>query len=414
MKTLQAKTWRVLVVDDTASVHRSYRKILVSDRQQIESTVSKFQYEIDSAFKGERALKMVHRAIAENRPYSTVFIDSKMLDGWDGFETAKRICQVAADLPIVISTKDSECTWEEFAEKLVGIDQFLILRKPFAPMELTQVAAAQVSRWHSNRLSSQTLKTLESIIDKRGREITSTQDVVFSSLAKLAESRDKDTGTHLGNIEHYTRLLLEQLGETGPYRDLLTTQSIDVIARSSVLHDIGKVGIPDRILLKPGKLTPDEFDVMKTHTTIGADIIDEAVAPLSGANFLAAASEIARFHHEKFDGTGYPEGRAGHDIPLSARVVAVADVFDALTSERVYKKAMCPLQAKSLIESESGSHFDPVIVDAFGECWEQFLAAATKAQKQGKEKNGPELRPASNIFSVPNPAGAAMAGAFSK
>jgi putative two-component system response regulator len=154
----------------------------------------------------------------------------------------------------------------------------------------------------------------------------------------------------------------------------LDRRAIQTIVRSSLLHDIGKVGIPDSILLKPDRLTPDEFEIMKQHTEIGAAALEDASNKSECCEFLQTAKEIARYHHERFDGTGYPSGLRGTSIPLSARIVAVADVFDALTSERVYKKAMDPMDAKSLIESESGNHFDPVIVSAFTESWDQFMA----------------------------------------
>ena len=220
----------------------------------------------------------------------------------------------------------------------------------------------------------------EAIIERRTRQIESTRDVVFTSLARLAESRDPETGQHLERIEFYTRILAEDLATTGPYAHLLTKSYIDYVSRSSILHDIGKVGIPDHILLKPGKLTPEEFEIMKTHVEIGADALDDAANQSQYCDFLLTAADIARFHHEKFDGSGYPNNLKRQDIPLSARIVAVADVFDALTSERVYKSAMCPFQAREIIEKERGKHFDPVIVDAFINCWDKFLEQALENQ----------------------------------
>ena len=158
------------------------------------------------------------------------------------------------------------------------------------------------------------------------------------------------------------------------------------------LHDIGKVGIRDSILLKPGKLTPYEFEVMKQHSVIGAEALEDACNESEYCEFLKTAAEIARHHHEKHDGTGYPSGRSGTSIPLAARIVAVADVFDALTSERVYKTAMSAEGARELIESEAGHHFDPVIVSVFTETWDQFMELAAEShRKTGKTERPLEI-----------------------
>ena len=214
------------------------------------------------------------------------------------------------------------------------------------------------------------------MVRARTNEISKTRDMVFYTLARLAESRDPETGKHLERIQGYTRLLLEDLAENSSYAAQITPSFIDEVCRSSVLHDIGKVGIPDSVLLKPGRLTPDEFEVMKTHAEIGAEALEDASRYSPSNSFLKIAVEIARFHHERFDGSGYPAGLSGVNIPLSARVVAVADVFDALTSERIYKKAMPVEDSRELIVTQAGRHFDPVIVEALERQWPQFVALA--------------------------------------
>lgn len=388
--------WRILAVDDNESIHQDYRKVLApqvvdtallesesvlfGEAPQKSSAAEKFQYEIDSAFQGEQGFEMVRAAIEQENPYSVALIDVRMPPGWDGVETAKRIWEIAPDLPVVLCTAYSDYGWEQILKELPKTDQLLILKKPFEPFELRQTVAAQVSRWHVSRLANQNQLLLEAIVQRRTRQIQSTRDVVFTSLARLAESRDPETGQHLERIEYYTRILAERLAESGPYTLQISRSYIDYVSRSSILHDIGKVGIPDSILLKPGPLTTEEFEVMKTHAAIGADAIDEAASCSQYCDFLLIAAEIARFHHEKFDGTGYPDQLRELEIPLSARIVAVADVFDALTSERIYKSAMCPFEAKALIESERGKHFDPAIVDAFVDCWECFLEKALENQ----------------------------------
>ena len=396
MNVKTTKRWRVLAIDDNPSIHEDYKKVLGSQKDRnallaseallfgddVKETDSKekFQCSIDSAFQGQDGLEMVRKALDDDRPYSAALIDVRMPPGWDGVETAQRIWEIAPDLPIVLCTAYSDYDWDEISDRLPRSDQLLILKKPFEPFELRQIVASQVSRWHLNRLTNRSQLLSDAIIERRTRQIESTRDLVFTSLARLAESRDPETGEHLERIEFYTRILAANLSKSGPYADQVTPSYIDYVSRSSILHDIGKVGIPDSILLKPGSLTPEEFEVMKTHTAIGADALDDAASRSEYCDFLSTAAEIARFHHERFDGSGYPQQLKGQDIPLSARIVSVADVFDALTSERVYKSAMCPFKAKQVIEEESGKHFDPVIVNAFVQSWELFLEKTFERQ----------------------------------
>ena len=197
---------------------------------------------------------------------------------------------------------------------------------------------------------------------------------------------------HLNRIQGYTHILTNALAAKNLDGYQLDDRTVTNIASSSILHDIGKVGIRDSILLKPGKLTPYEFEVMKQHSVIGAEALEDACNESEYCEFLKTAAEIARHHHEKHDGTGYPSGRSGTSIPLAARIVAVADVFDALTSERVYKKAMSAEGARELIESEAGRHFDPVIVSVFTETWDQFMELAAEShRKTGKTERPLEI-----------------------
>jgi putative two-component system response regulator len=199
----------------------------------------------------------------------------------------------------------------------------------------------------------------------REQERDDARDKIMLALAKLAESRDPETGKHLERVQNYCRILAEQLATTDKYAEVITPDFIRTLVRSSPLHDIGKVGIPDEILLKPGRLTTQEFEIMKRHPIIGGDTIRTLVAPNGHHDFLKMAMEIAYHHHEKYDGTGYPAGLAGEAIPLSARIIAVADVYDALTSVRVYKAAMPHERAREIVFEGSGKHFDPTIVQAF-------------------------------------------------
>ncbi len=192
-----------------------------------------------------------------------------------------------------------------------------------------------------------------------------TRDIVIFSMAKLAESRDPETGNHLERIRYYSKALAEALAQTGEHREVIDSLFIDNIFRTSPLHDVGKIGTPDYILLKPGRLNDREFEIMKNHCRIGFETLNEALKRYPKADYLKMSAEIALSHHEKFDGTGYPNGLEGDQIPIAARIVALADVYDALVSKRVYKEAFMHDLAKTLILEESGSHFDPMVVDAF-------------------------------------------------
>ena len=207
-------------------------------------------------------------------------------------------------------------------------------------------------------------------------------------LAKLSEYRDKGTGAHLERIREYAKIIAQEMAGLPIYKDYITEKYIDDIYQSSILHDIGKVGIQDSVLLKPGKLNPEEFNIIKRHTVLGGDALAEIESQIEGRSFLILGKEIAYYHHEKWDGTGYPDGLKGKEIPLSARVVAIADVYDALTTKRFYKEAFTHEKSREIIISLKGSHFDPDVVDAFLANEKNFSRICT--EKQTEEMALPE------------------------
>lgn len=212
----------------------------------------------------------------------------------------------------------------------------------------------------------------------RRDELNLTRDVAILGLASLAETRDNETGAHIIRTQHYVKALAEYLSRLDRDRYPLDDATIDLLFKSAPLHDVGKVGIPDAILLKPGKLTDEEFAIMKRHPQIGADALASAEAQLGSNSFLRLAREIALTHHEKWDGSGYPAGLAGEAIPLSGRLMAIAGVYDALISARVYKPAFSHEEAREIIVRGRGSHFDPALVDAFLACEAQFRDIASR------------------------------------
>ena len=197
------------------------------------------------------------------------------------------------------------------------------------------------------------------------RKLQNARMATILGLAKLAEYRDEGTGTHLERIREYAKLIAEEMAKNPKYTSNITPEYIDDIYQSSILHDIGKVGIPDAILLKPDKLTDEEFDVIKRHTILGGDAIKAIEAKIEGQSFLALGKEIAYNHHEKWDGSGYPRGITGEGIPLAARIIALADVYDALTTKRFYKDAYSHKKSRQIIIDQKGTHFDPAVVDVF-------------------------------------------------
>ena len=227
------------------------------------------------------------------------------------------------------------------------------------------------------------------------------RDMMIFSLAKLAESRDQDTGTHLERIREYSKVLATELMSWPKFEHVVDAQFVELIYLTSPLHDVGKVGIPDSVLLKPGKLTPDEFEVMKRHTLIGGETLSASAQAHPEASFLKMALDIALKHHERWDGTGYPFQLKGEDIPLSARIVAVADVYDALTTKRVYKPAFTHETAANIIYKSRGSHFDPDLVDAFARVEGQMRRIRFELDEGSEAIKKPVVPTTANCQSMP-------------
>jgi len=236
-------------------------------------------------------------------------------------------------------------------------------------------------------VASTTKEVVENISDiqKKNEQITRLQSGLIMVLADMVESRDKCTGNHVRNTAAYVRLILDRMRKDGMYPELLTDDYIEDVVSSAPLHDVGKIKVPDALLNKPGKLTEEEFAVMKQHTIAGGEIIDSAIDQVAGdSHYLNEAKKLTLYHHERWDGKGYPYGLKGEDIPLSARVMAVADVYDALVSRRSYKEGFPVDKALTIIREESGTHFDPDVVKAFLECQDQARDIAEQANIKSK------------------------------
>nr|WP_206171567.1 two-component system response regulator [Thiorhodococcus mannitoliphagus] len=351
----------ILIVDDSPENLAVLNELLHPD------------YRVRAATSGIKALRVVKTA-----PTPDLILLDVMMPEMDGYEVFERLRAdpETADIPVIFVTA-MDSTEAEIHGLDVGVVDYIA--KPIVPPILrarvnTQLELKQARDWlkHQNTY-------LETELQRRLHENLIVQDVSIHALAHLAEIRDPETGNHLRRTQGYVRALSDHLQSHPRFADFLTPRNIDLLAKSAPLHDIGKVGIPDYILLKPGKLTPEEWEIMKTHAKLGSDAIELAERDVERpVEFLVLAKDIARNHHERWDGRGYPDALAGDRIPIAARLMALADVFDALISVRVYKPAMSYEAARDIIRDGRGSHFDPDVADAFLATFERFCEVAER------------------------------------
>lgn len=307
-----------------------------------------FGYEVTTADNGRDAFDLVRTG-----RYRLIVSDWEM-PGMSGVEICRQIRGRSWGSYIYVILVTSFEGVDNVVEGLnAGADDFLT--KPLQPEELRM-----------------RLRAGERILSLESR------DIIIFALAKLAESRDPQTGAHLERIREYCRVLGEELSHWDKFRDVIDGEYVQLLYLTSPLHDIGKVGIPDRVLLKPGRFTPEEFEIMKRHTIIGGETLNAATQAHPGAQFLRMAYDIAMTHHERFDGSGYPRGLRGEEIPLCGRILALADVYDALTTERVYKPRFEHEATRRLILEGRGLYFDPDIVEAFLRRENEFLAISRR------------------------------------
>ena len=360
---------KVLIVDDDDATRRLLKTLLEEE------------YAVAEASSGEQALATLPRFAAD-----LVLLDIAM-PGIDGHETCRRIRSNPASRGIQVLMVSGRSSREEQTRAYAaGADDYLV--KPFDPHGLCsrirlnfrlRGALDIIARTGADEYYLGSIGAAET----RRRYMAHVHDVTVTALTRVAELRDRETGEHLVRMRCYAQIIAEELGREGPYADQIDEQFLEDMHRSSPLHDIGKVGINDAILLKPARLTPDEFETMKQHTTIGANILERVACDAPDAGFLNMAAGVARFHHERFDGCGYPAGLRGTEIPLAARIVALADAYDAMTSIRPYKAPQSPTTARETVQRDSGSHFDPVVVAAFLRSFDHLLDVRQPAHDRG-------------------------------
>ena len=280
--------------------------------------------------------------------------------------------QRTAKIPVIFISALDEPFDKVSAFRSGGMD---FINKPFHREETLERIYTHLKLYSMEKNLLSLNNQLNMLVEKKTVELIESQMAMIFALAKLSESRDNDTGGHLDRIRSGCRILAEKLSMYSRYRDILTGEIMNDIENASVLHDIGKVGIPDCILLKPGKLTQKEYSMMKQHVTIGADTLQQVNELYPENSFIRCGIEIARYHHEKWDGSGYPDGLSGEDIPLSAHIVSIMDMYDALRAKRPYKQAFSHQRSLHAIQRESGKSFNPVLVEAFLEIETDLLKA---------------------------------------
>lgn len=337
------------------------------------------QYRVRAVNSGQRALQA-----AASQPRPDLILLDVMMPGMDGYQVLGRLRAdpATADIPVIFVTAVDDSGAEARGLALGAVD---LITKPIHPSIVVARVRTQLELKAARDVLQDHNRSLQREIDRRMADNLQIQDVSIRALARLAEIRDPETGNHLRRTQAYVHTLAMELRSHRRFASFLTPHNIEVLVKSAPLHDLGKVGIPDHILLKPGKLTADEWVIMKTHSRLGYQAIEQAEQDAERPiEFLGMAKEIAHHHHEKWDGSGYPGGLAGEEIPISARLMALADVFDALLAQRVYKAGFPLERALAIIAEGRGSHFDPDVVDAFFARQDEFLAiAARHADSEG-------------------------------
>lgn len=328
-------------------------------------------YELIVAINGLEALELLE----EQKP-DLILLDI-MMPEMDGYEVLEKIKKNPAlkHIPVILLSAITDSDYKSKGFSLGAVDY---ITKPFEIVEVKARVKTQLRLEEARLVLENQNIMLEEKVKERTELIERTNSAAIYCLAALAETRDPETGEHIKRTQYYIRELALEMRSKEEYKDVLTDEYIDLLFKSAPLHDIGKVGVKDSILLKPGKLTKEEFEEIKKHTLYGGESLMVGIKELGEESFLTIAKEIALTHHEKWDGSGYPYGLSKEEIPISGRLMALSDVYDALISKRVYKGPLTHDEAKNIILEGRGTHFDPDVVDAFIKRENRFIEIAKK------------------------------------
>ncbi|MBQ6735791.1 MAG: response regulator [Lachnospiraceae bacterium] len=353
--------------------------ILVVDDDMTSLKLAKNILEKEYRVATVNAGTLVFKYLMKNTP-DLILLDLNMPD-MDGFEVMEqiRVHPSYSNIPVIFLTANQDPQSEAKCLETGAID---FVAKPFVPLVLKSRVRRTIELYgYRSQLESMVTQQAH-VIGARNERIASIQNAVIIGMANLIESRDMSTGMHVRNTQHYVEMICNALYEQGLYRDILTEEYLNNTIKAAPLHDVGKIKISDTILKKPGKLTEEEFRMMQRHAAYGAEIIDGILGDVEDEEYIRVARAIALSHHERWDGTGYPNGMKGEEIPLCARIMAIADVFDALYEDRVYKKGIRPMcNTMAMIEAERGRHFDPVITDVFMGLTDELLGYVGETEK---------------------------------
>ena len=358
---------RILIVDDTKFNVKILEDTLKND------------YQLSVAMDGKEALKFMEEVIPD------IILLDIMMPEMDGFEVFSRMKEDyrLKDIPVIFLSAVTDINSKSKAFEMGAVDY---ITKPFEVQEVKARMKTHLSLQLAQRELAMQNEILNLKVEERTREIALTQEATLETIANLAEYRDPETGGHINRTKGYIKVLAERLKEHPKYKDIINDTLISSYFKACPLHDIGKIGIRDEVLLKPGKLTPSEYKEMKQHTIIGYETLKMAANQLGQNSFLTYAMEFALHHHERWDGTGYPDGLKGEEIPISCRLMTIADVYDALISKRVYKPAFSHNKSVSIILEGNGTHFDPELIEIFKEVNEEFRKIAIQFADSEEER----------------------------
>lgn len=350
---------RIMVVDDS--------KV---DQMIIENILK--GYDIITAYDGKEAIDLIEKG--ENIDIIILDLNMPVMNGFEVLEYMKMYHEDKG-IPILILTN-----YEEIENEIRGLELGAVdyIRKPLNAASLLKRLEVHFNLFKAKNEIKDYSLMLEGLVDKKTHQLLMSRDITINALVGILEVRDIESSNHTKRTMIMMKALCEHLSEKPAYKEYLTPEHITAIYKTTPLHDVGKVGVPDAILLKPGKLTPDEYELMKEHVRYGVDAIHSEIEDDDVDSYLKTAMKIIGYHHEKYDGSGYPHGLSGRDIPLEGRLMAVIDVYDALSSKRVYKDAFAHETSLKMLIEEKGRHFDPDIVDGFLEIENQIREIALK------------------------------------
>lgn len=373
---MQNKVIKIYILLGVCIMENVRKIIMLVDDSNFNLTIGKDvlkdKYDVYTLHSGGELLHVIQKKIPD-----LILLDIEM-PGMNGYDVIKKLKKnrLTMDIPVIFLTTLADNQNELKGLSLGAVDYIM---KPFSPKLLLKRIETHLLVSEQQKEMKYYNKNLQKIIYEKTKDIYKLQNALLKTVTEMVEFRDDITGGHIERTQDYIKLLLRKMISRGIYKDITMEWSLNFLLQSSQLHDVGKIGIPDSILMKPGKLTEEEYNTMKTHTTLGVSILEKIECTTNEHDFFKYAKIFAGTHHEKWNGTGYPNGLKGEEIPLQGRLMAIADVYDALISERPYKEPFDHEVAVEIIKKGSGTDFDPVLVELFMEFSDEFLVMSRRS-----------------------------------